>query len=57
MRDPVVQIPQHFEQDHRSIKSCRLGLMFGFYKFRRAATTIAGTELMHRIRKGSVQTR
>jgi transposase-like protein len=39
------------EQDHRSIK-LRLGPMLGFKKFRRAATTIAGIELMHRIRKG-----
>ena len=39
------------EQDHRSIK-LRLGPMLGFKKFRRATTTIAGIELMHRIRKG-----
>ena len=39
------------EQDHRSIK-LRLGPMLGFKHFRRAATTIAGIELMHRIRKG-----
>ena len=26
--------------------------MFGLKRFRRAATTIAGIELMHRIRKG-----
>ena len=39
------------EQDHRSIK-LRLGPMLGFKRFRRAATTIAGIELMHRIRKG-----
>ena len=26
--------------------------MLGFKRFRRAATTIAGIELMHRIRKG-----
>jgi DDE domain len=44
------------EQDHRSIK-LRLGPMLGFKKFRRAATTIAGIELMHRIRKGQIQTR
>src|SRR6202162_1045473 len=41
------------EQDHRSIK-LRLGPMLGFKKFRRAATTIAGIELMHRIRKGHI---
>jgi transposase-like protein len=39
------------EQDHRSIKS-RTNVMLGFKRFRRAATTIAGIELMHRIRKG-----
>jgi transposase-like protein len=39
------------EQDHRSIK-LRLGPMLGFKHFRRAATTIAGIELEHRIRKG-----
>jgi DDE domain len=42
------------EQDHRSIK-LRLGPMLGLKHFRRAATTIAGIELMHRIRR-SVQT-
>ena len=41
------------EQDHRSIKPGKLGPpMLGFKRFRRAATTIAGIELMHRIRKG-----
>jgi transposase-like protein len=39
------------EQDHRSIK-LRLGPMLGFKHFWRATTTIAGIELMHRIRKG-----
>jgi transposase-like protein len=39
------------EQGHRSIK-LRLGPMLGLKHFRRAATTIAGMELMHRIRKG-----
>jgi transposase-like protein len=39
------------EQDHRSIK-LRLGPMLGFKHFRRAVTTVAGIELMHRIRKG-----
>ena len=42
------------EQDHRSIK-LRLGPMLGLKHFRRAATTIAGIELMHRIRKGPLQ--
>src|SRR5580692_7894905 len=39
------------EQDHRSVK-LRLGPMLGLKHFRQAATTIAGIELMHRIRKG-----
>ena len=39
------------EQDHRNIKS-RTNVMLGFKRFRRAATTISGIELMHRIRKG-----
>jgi transposase-like protein len=39
------------EQDHRSVK-LRLGPMLGFKRFRNASTTIAGIELMHRIRKG-----
>jgi transposase-like protein len=39
------------ERDHRSTK-LRLGPMLGLKHFRRVATTIAGIELMHRIRKG-----
>ena len=39
------------EQDHRNIK-LRLGPMLGFKRFQSAAITIAGIELMHRIRKG-----
>ena len=39
------------EQDHRNIKS-RTNVMLGFERFRNAAITIAGIELMHRIRKG-----
>jgi transposase-like protein len=39
------------EQDHRSIK-LRLGPMLGLKRFRCATITIAGIELMHRIRKG-----
>lgn len=38
------------EQDHRSIK-LRLGSMLGFKRFRHAAITSAGVELMHGIRK------
>ena len=38
-------------QDHRNIKS-RVAVMLGFKQFNNAAATIAGIELMHRIRKG-----
>jgi DDE domain len=39
------------EQDHRSVKQ-RVAVMLGFKYFKNAAITIAGIELMHRIRKG-----
>jgi len=39
------------EQDHRGVKS-RINPMLGFKVFDRAAVTIAGVELLHRIRKG-----
>ena len=39
------------EQDHRNVKS-RTKVMLGFERFRSAATTISGIELIHRIRKG-----
>ncbi len=39
------------EQDHRNVKS-RINPMLGFKVFGRAAITIAGVELLHRIRKG-----
>jgi transposase-like protein len=39
------------EQDHRNLKA-RVTVMLGFKRFRTAATTISGIELMHRIRKG-----
>jgi transposase-like protein len=39
------------EQDHRGVKS-RIAPMLGFKIFKRAAVTIAGIELLHRIRKG-----
>lgn len=39
------------EQDHRNIKS-RTKVMLGFKRFRNAAITISGIELLHRIRKG-----
>lgn len=38
------------EQDHRNVKS-RTKVMLGFRRFRSAATTISGIELIHRIRK------
>ena len=38
-------------QDHRGVKQ-RIAVMLGFKGFRNAAITIAGIELMHRIRKG-----
>jgi transposase-like protein len=39
------------EQDHRNIKS-RTKVMLGFKRFRNAAVTLSGIELLHRIRKG-----
>src|SRR5271168_1096377 len=39
------------EQDHRGVKQ-RIATMLGFKGFTTAAITIAGIELMHRIRKG-----
>ena len=39
------------EQDHRGVKQ-RIATMLGFKGFAAAAITIAGIELMHRIRKG-----
>ncbi|MBW4091504.1 MAG: IS6 family transposase [Proteobacteria bacterium] len=39
------------EQDHRRVKS-RIGPMLGFKRFKTAALTIAGIELLRRIRKG-----
>jgi transposase-like protein len=39
------------EQDHRAIKR-RCVSMAGFKSFKNAATTIAGIEIAHRIRKG-----
>ena len=39
------------KQDHRGVKQ-RIAVMLGFKQFGHAAITIAGVELMHRIRKG-----
>jgi len=44
------------EQDHRGVKS-RINPMLGFKVFDRAAVTIAGVELLHRIRKGQFNLR
>jgi transposase-like protein len=44
------------EQDHRSIKQ-RVAVMLGFKQFRNAVITVAGFELMHRIRKGQFDLR
>jgi transposase-like protein len=44
------------EQDHRNIKS-RTNVMLGFKRFRSAATTISGIELIHGIRKGQFDLR
>ena len=44
------------EQDHRSVKQ-RIAVMLGLKQFRNAAITIAGIELMHRIRKGQFELR
>ena len=43
------------EQDHRGVKQ-RIATMLGFKGFATAAITIAGIELMHRIRKGQFRT-
>ena len=39
------------EQDHRDVKQ-RIAVMLGFKECKNAAITIAGIELLHRIRKG-----
>jgi IS6 family transposase len=39
------------EQDHRGVKA-RINPRLGFKVFARTAVTIAGIELLHRIRKG-----
>jgi putative transposase len=43
------------EQDHRAVKRM-VRPMLGFKSFRSAATTLAGIELMHMIRKGQLRT-
>jgi transposase-like protein len=44
------------EQEHRGIK-LRIGPMLGFKRFRTAAITIAGVELLRRIHKGQFNLR
>jgi len=44
------------EQDHRGVKF-RIGPMLGFKRFKTAAVTITGIELLHRIRKGQFNLR
>ena len=44
------------EQDHRNVKS-RTNVMLGFKRFRSAAITSSGIELMHRIGKGQFDLR
>ena len=44
------------EQDHRGVKS-RIGPMLGFKHFKVATVTIAGIELLHRIRRGQFNLR
>ncbi len=44
------------EQDHRGVK-LRIGPMLGFKQFTTAAVTIAGIELLHRIRMGQFNLR
>jgi transposase-like protein len=44
------------EQDHRGVK-LRIGPMLGFKRFKTAAITIAGIELLLRIRKGQFDLR
>jgi transposase-like protein len=44
------------EQDHRNVK-LRIATMLGFKHFKCAAVTIAGIELLHRIRKGQFSLR
>jgi hypothetical protein len=44
------------DQDHRGVKA-RVGPMLGFKRFRTAVVTIAGIELLRRIRKGQFNLR
>lgn len=43
------------EQDHRRVKQ-RISPMLGFKRFRNAAITISGIELVHKMRKGQFDT-
>jgi hypothetical protein len=48
---PADRVDNLIEQDHRGVKQ-RIAVMLGFKEFSDAAITIAGIELLHRIRKG-----
>ena len=50
-KEALDEHPEGNQCKNRSVK-LRLGPMLGLKRFRQAATTIAGIELMHRIRKG-----
>jgi transposase-like protein len=52
MQHPIFKIFEQFDRTRSPVDQTALGPMLGFKNFRRAATTIAGIELIHRIRKG-----
>jgi hypothetical protein len=52
MQDQILKIFEQFDRTGSSIRQAWLAPMLGLKHFRQAATTIAGIELMHRIRKG-----
>ena len=53
MQDQILKLFEQFDRTGSPIRQVsRLGPMLGLKHFRQAATTIAGIELMHRIRKG-----
>jgi hypothetical protein len=52
MRDPIVQIPQQSDRTRSPIDQAAAWSDARPQAFRRAATTIADVEFMHRIRKG-----
>ena len=54
--EPSKYLNNVIKQDNRGIK-LRLGPMLGFKRFNNAAITIAGVELLHRIRKSQYNLR